>query len=104
MRLQGIIIQKKLSRIGFTCSYTPLALIDAAGFTPYRILPVGESPDRAGEVLHDNLCPHVKRVLDRVLYNDVPELEGVILLNSCDPANLYGSGAPFDIPLLDVSR
>jgi ATP-dependent Lhr-like helicase len=24
-----------------------------------------------------------------------------ILLNSCDPANLYGSGAPFDIPLLD---
>jgi len=25
----------------------------------------------------------------------------VILLHSLDPANLYGSGAPFDIPLLD---
>jgi ATP-dependent Lhr-like helicase len=25
----------------------------------------------------------------------------VVLLNSLDPANLYGSGAPLDIPLLD---
>jgi ATP-dependent Lhr-like helicase len=25
----------------------------------------------------------------------------VVLLHSADPANLYGSGAPFDIPLLD---
>ena len=25
----------------------------------------------------------------------------VVLLHSLDPANLYGSGAPFDIPLLD---
>src|SRR5262249_57687404 len=25
----------------------------------------------------------------------------VVLLHSQDPANLYGSGAPFDIPLLD---
>ena len=25
----------------------------------------------------------------------------LLLLHSMDPANLYGSGAPFDIPLLD---
>jgi hypothetical protein len=25
----------------------------------------------------------------------------VLLLHSLDPANLYGSGAPLDIPLLD---
>jgi ATP-dependent Lhr-like helicase len=25
----------------------------------------------------------------------------VVLLHSMDPANLYGSGAPFDVPLLD---
>ena len=25
----------------------------------------------------------------------------VVLLHSLDPANLYGSGAPFDVPLLD---
>ncbi len=70
--------------IGFTCAYTPLALIDAAGYTPYRILPMGDSPDTAGQILHDNLCPHVKRVLDRAMDNDLPELAGLVLLNSCD--------------------
>jgi benzoyl-CoA reductase/2-hydroxyglutaryl-CoA dehydratase subunit BcrC/BadD/HgdB len=75
---------EKTSYIGFTCAYTPLALIDAAGYVPYRILPMGNSPDAAGQILHDNLCPHVKRVLDRAMDNDLPELAGVVLLNSCD--------------------
>ena len=71
-------------RIGFTCAYAPLALIDAAGFVPYRILPLGDAPDRAGSILHDNLCPHVKRVLDRGLTGDLPELAGLVVMNSCD--------------------
>ena len=79
-----MMMAEKTSYIGFTCAYTPLALIDAAGYTPYRILPMGDSPDQAGQILHDNLCPHVKRVLDRAMDNDLPELAGVVLLNSCD--------------------
>lgn len=75
---------EKTSYIGFTCAYTPLPLIDAAGYAPYRILPMGDAPDLAGQILHENLCPHVKRVLDRALDNDLPELAGVVLLNSCD--------------------
>jgi benzoyl-CoA reductase/2-hydroxyglutaryl-CoA dehydratase subunit BcrC/BadD/HgdB len=71
-------------RIGYTCAYTPLALIDAAGFAPHRVLPLGEAPARAGELLHDNLCPHVKRVLDRALAGDLPELAGLVVVNSCD--------------------
>jgi benzoyl-CoA reductase/2-hydroxyglutaryl-CoA dehydratase subunit BcrC/BadD/HgdB len=71
-------------RIGFTCAYTPLALIDAAGFVPHRILPLGEAPDRAGSILHDNMCPHVKRVLDRALAGELPELAGLVVMNSCD--------------------
>ncbi len=70
--------------IGYTCAYTPLPLIAAAGFKPYRILPMGDTPDQAGQFLHDNLCPHVKKVLDRVLAGDVPALAGAILMNSCD--------------------
>lgn len=50
------------SRVGFTCAYTPLPLLHAAGLQPYRILPVGDAPDQAGALLHDNLCPHVKRL------------------------------------------
>lgn len=76
--------EKKAPLIGYTCAYTPLALIDAAGFTPYRIFPVGEWPDQAGRLLHDNLCPHIKRVLDRALANDLPDLSGMVFINSCD--------------------
>ncbi len=70
--------------IGFTCAYTPLPLIDAAGFSPYRILPVGDCPDQAGHLLHDNLCPHIKRILDRAIARDLPDLDGVVFVNSCD--------------------
>lgn len=71
-------------RIGFTCAYAPIPLIIAAGFTPYRVLPMGGSPDQSGSILHDNMCPHVKRVLDRALSGDLPELAGMLVVNSCD--------------------
>ncbi|RPH52791.1 MAG: 2-hydroxyacyl-CoA dehydratase [Desulfobacteraceae bacterium] len=70
--------------IGFACAYTPLPVIYAAGYTPYRILPMGDSPDQAGHILHDNLCPHIKRILDRAINNDLPDLAGVVFMNSCD--------------------
>ncbi len=71
-------------RIGFACAYAPLPLIHAAGFTPYRILPTGDWPDQAGQMLHDNLCPHVKRILDRAMADDLPDLAGMVFVNSCD--------------------
>ena len=74
----------KLPKIGFTCAYTPLPIIDATGFSPYRILPMSNAPDNAGQWLHDNLCPHVKRILDRAVSNDLPDLEGLVVVNSCD--------------------
>jgi benzoyl-CoA reductase/2-hydroxyglutaryl-CoA dehydratase subunit BcrC/BadD/HgdB len=77
-------------RIGFTCAYTPLPLVHAAGFVPYRILPLGDAPDQAGSVLHDNLCPHVKRVLDRALAADLPPLAGALIVNSCDAMRRLG--------------
>jgi benzoyl-CoA reductase/2-hydroxyglutaryl-CoA dehydratase subunit BcrC/BadD/HgdB len=73
-----------VGRIGYACAYTPLVLIDAAGCAPYRILPVSECPDQAGQLLHDNLCPHVKRIVDRAISRDLPDLAGVVFINSCD--------------------
>jgi benzoyl-CoA reductase/2-hydroxyglutaryl-CoA dehydratase subunit BcrC/BadD/HgdB len=75
---------KNKSSLGYACAYTPLVLIDAAGYTPYRILPMSACPDQAGQLLHDNLCPHVKRILDRAISNDLPELCGAVFINSCD--------------------
>ena len=71
-------------KIGFTCAYTPVPLIEAAGFSPFRIFPESKAPDQAGHLLHDNLCPHIKRVLDRALADDLPDLAGMIFINSCD--------------------
>ena len=70
--------------IGFTCAYTPLPLIHAAGFSPYRILPDTDCPDQAGRLLHDNLCPHVKCVLDRAMSGMIPDPKGMVFMNSCD--------------------
>ncbi len=70
--------------IGYTCSYTPLALLRAAGFIPFRVLPLYEGPELAGQHLHENLCPHVKFVLDRVLARHLPEMAGMVFVNSCD--------------------
>ena len=77
-------MSSKNEKIAYACAYTPLALIHAAGYTPYRILPMSECPDQAGQLLHDNLCPHVKRILDRAIGRDLPDLAGVIFMNSCD--------------------
>ncbi|MBI2521788.1 MAG: 2-hydroxyacyl-CoA dehydratase [Bdellovibrio sp.] len=71
-------------KIGYACAYTPIALIHAAGFDPYRILPEGSSPYMGGGILHDNLCPHIKRVLDRAIARDLPPLAGMVFMNSCD--------------------
>ena len=72
------------AKIGYACAYTPLVLLYAAGYTPYRILPMSDCPDQAGQLLHDNLCPHVKRILDRAIGKDLPDLDGIVLMNSCD--------------------
>lgn len=70
--------------IGYTCSYAPVQLIRAAGFIPYRILPETRAPDEAGRLMHDNLCSHVKQVLNRALSDDLPALDGMVFVNSCD--------------------
>ena len=76
--------ENAVQKIGFVCAYTPLPLIHAAGYVPLRVLPMSQVPDQAGHLLHDNLCPHVKRVLDRALGQDLPELAAMVFINSCD--------------------
>lgn len=70
--------------LGYACAYTPLVMLRAAGYVPYRVLPLTDSHDQAGLHLHDNLCPHVKKILDRAMGNDLPVLGGMVFMNSCD--------------------
>ncbi|MBW2264545.1 MAG: hypothetical protein JRG91_21475 [Deltaproteobacteria bacterium] len=43
-------------KVGYACAYTPLPLINAAGFTPYRVLPVGDAEDQAGRASSTAPC------------------------------------------------
>jgi benzoyl-CoA reductase/2-hydroxyglutaryl-CoA dehydratase subunit BcrC/BadD/HgdB len=70
--------------IGYACACTPIVLFYAAEFHPYRVLSLTECQDQVGLHLHDSLCPHVKRILDRAMGNDLPELKGMVFMNSCD--------------------
>ena len=92
-------------KVGYTCAYAPLPLIDAVGLVPYRILPLGDMPDQAGALLHDNICPHVKRVIDRALDEDLPKLTGLVVMSSCDAmrrlADAWRSARP-DVPVAEV--
>jgi len=78
--------QTTRKKLGFTCAYTPLPIIAAAGFSPYRVLPYDcSSAIGASQFLHDNLCPHIKLVLERAISANVPdELVGMVFINSCD--------------------
>lgn len=68
-----------MSKVGWCCTYVPLELIEAAGFEPLRIVPLGHTKEEV--ILDPNFCPYVKSVLGVLRTTD---LKGLILVNSCD--------------------
>lgn len=74
----------KNEMIGYARSHTPLSLLYAANYHPHRRRPLTECQDRAELHPHDNLCPHVKRILDRAMGDDLSEHKGRIFMNCCD--------------------
>ena len=66
------------------CSYTPLELIYAGGFLPYRIIGHSEPPQNADSYIHPNFCQFVKSTIDVAIDGGYDFLEGVVFVNSCD--------------------
>jgi ATP-dependent Lhr-like helicase len=88
-----------------------LALLDA-GMLPWRVLyEVLSRMEMAGEVRRGYFVeglsgaqfalPEAARMLQEAMTPSAAAAP-VVLVHTLDPANLYGSGAPFDIPLLDA--
>lgn len=69
--------------IGWTCTYLPLEILEAAGIFPYRILPETSS-DKADAYLDPNFCPYIKASLGKALEGGYSFLSGMIMLNTCD--------------------
>jgi benzoyl-CoA reductase/2-hydroxyglutaryl-CoA dehydratase subunit BcrC/BadD/HgdB len=66
------------------CTYTPLELIYAAGFIPYRIVGHSNPIEDADSYIHPNYCQFVKSTIDVAIEGGYDFLEGVIFINSCD--------------------
>ena len=70
--------------MGWLCSYTPLELIYAAGFLPYRIDGHSNPVKNADSYIHPNYCQFVKSALDIAVDGGYDFLDGVVFVNSCD--------------------
>jgi len=70
--------------MGWLCSYTPLELIYAAGFLPFRIEGHSNPAKVADSYIHPNFCQVVKSTIDVAVDGGYNFLDGVIFVNSCD--------------------
>jgi benzoyl-CoA reductase subunit C len=71
--------------IGYLCSLTPIEIIDAAGFIPFRIKgDVNERITAADTQIETLVCPLVRSAYDVVLKNKYDFIEGIVIPHSCD--------------------
>jgi benzoyl-CoA reductase/2-hydroxyglutaryl-CoA dehydratase subunit BcrC/BadD/HgdB len=96
--------------IGWFCSYTPVEIFRAAGLGAYRIVPgPGQAMTRADTVIDRNFCPYVRTCLGEALEGSYRFLDGLVVVNSCDPMRRlydvwrYNVGGDF-VHLLDLPR
>jgi len=80
---ERIIESIKKPIMGWVCTYTPVEIIIAAGFYPYRIIPV-EDPSLANSYLDSNFCPYVRSCLGEALEKRPEYVYNLIIVNSCD--------------------
>jgi benzoyl-CoA reductase/2-hydroxyglutaryl-CoA dehydratase subunit BcrC/BadD/HgdB len=71
-------------RMGWLCSYTPVELIMAAGFTPHRITGHNEAPQAADTYMSPNMCHYVRSTIDMIVEGKYDGLAGVVFVTSCD--------------------
>lgn len=73
----------KKELVGWTCTYLPLEILEAADLIPFRILPE-TTTEKADSYLDPNFCPFIKASLEKALSKEYSFLSGIIILNTCD--------------------
>lgn len=72
--------------IGFFCTYTPVEIIHAAGFTPVRIMGGPGPITQADRWLPSFVCPYLRRALESGLTGQYGSLVGLVQGYTCDAA------------------
>ncbi|MFC1946316.1 2-hydroxyacyl-CoA dehydratase subunit D [Chloroflexota bacterium] len=71
--------------IGYLCAFTPVEVITAAGFIPFRIKgDVNEPITRADTQMETIICPLVRSAYDVTLKGRYDFLDGLIIPHACD--------------------
>lgn len=71
--------------IGYLCALTPLEIINASGFIPFRIKGnVNESISKADTYMETIVCPLVRSCFDMTLKQNYEFLDGLVLPHACD--------------------
>ncbi len=100
---------RQVSReVGWTCTYLPVEILEAAGLTPRRIMPE-PTPAGGDAYLDPNFCPLIKASLGRAVSGELSSLTGIVMVNTCDGMRrvydawryYHGSGFSF---MLDLPR
>ena len=76
--------------IGYICAFTPVEVITAAGFIPFRIKgSVNEPITRADTQMETIICPLVRSCFDLSLKNNYDFLDGLVRNVSIEEPSLY---------------
>lgn len=71
--------------IGYLCAFTPLEIINAAGFIPFRIKGnVNEPITKADTQMETIVCPLVRSCFDLSLKGKYEFLDGLVIPHACD--------------------
>jgi len=95
-------------KVGWTCTYIPVEILEAASVIPVRIVPEPWA-EKADAFLDPNFCPYVRACLGKALDGGYDELSGIIVANSCDAMRRLHDAWRYYCPrgfhfLLDVPR
>jgi len=96
LEISDCIFTEKDKVVGWLCSYVPEEIIHAAGFHSMRISGKGNPIRKADALLHNNICPFVRNVMDDAVSGDLNHLSGIVFANSCDAMRrLYDAWSVF---------
>jgi len=101
--------EQRTKKVGWFCTYTPEEIIYAAGFTPYRLLPIKSGTAAPVEdALPPNICPYPRKILGNLRGNAYRDLSGLVIANSCNAMmhlyNVLKDETGIFVHLLDVPR
>jgi len=79
-------LKKRGAKImGYMCALTPVEIITAAGFVPFRIKgDVNEPITKADSQLETIVCPLVRSAFDMTLKGNYDFLDGMVIPHACD--------------------